>query len=209
MSPQARLSTRTPVQLLQDQLDAMTAWQSAVRRLECAQLTLEEAAQPRGDARERLVGLRRANAALLTRADDSITQTLDLLSTRRPRAVVAHGQDWMRDKIASGLTARGVRVLAAVDDGADALGIAVAEQPELVVVEDTLPTICAADLVEALREYAPRALVTAQVRSEREVGEMLDAGASAVFSRRVPPDLLCEQVTVYLNAASDDVLLLT
>jgi DNA-binding NarL/FixJ family response regulator len=93
----------------------------------------------------------------------------------------------------------------------ESIGIApvVAEQPELVVVADQLPTISTADLVRSLRKYSPRTLVTAQVQSDRDVGRMLDAGASAVFSRRVPPAMLCEQVTAYLNDASEDVLLLT
>jgi CheY-like chemotaxis protein len=209
MSPQARLPARTPLELLQDQLDAVTAWQSAARRLELLQLVREDSGAPSGDLPEHMRGLRRANAALLARADAAVAQTLDVLSTRRARALVAHRQEWMRDKIASGLTALGVRVLEVVDDGADALGIAVAEQPELVVVEDQLPTISTADLVRSLRKYSPRTLVTAQVQSDRDVGRMLDAGASAVFSRRVPPAMLCEQVTAYLNDASEDVLLLT
>lgn len=45
-----------------------------------------------------------------------------------PRAVVAHHHEWFVDKVSEGLRDAGVHVVGSTDNGADALGMVVAEQ---------------------------------------------------------------------------------
>ena len=57
-----------------------------------------------------------------------------------------HRQAWFRGKVASGLQAGGVAVEADLENGADALGAVVAEQPDFLLVEDKLPMVSGLDL---------------------------------------------------------------
>lgn len=160
------------------------------------------------EARRRVGALRRANAALLARAESSIADSLKLLDAQAPRAVVVHRQEWMLRTLGTGLSKQGLLVVALCDDGADALGISVAEQPDLVVVEARLPTVPAADLLGSLRQFSPRSLLAVQVETEEDVAPLLAAGASAVFSRRVPTADACARIGVYLRDRPDGHLLL-
>src|SRR4051794_23152093 len=189
----------------------MRAWNAALRRhLEDERRTAVSATREmRLDARRRGEALRRTQQALQSRADHSVRESVALLHARPARAMLVHRNEWMRTKLSLALQAQGVHVVAAFDDGADGLGGAIAEQPDLLVVEDRLPSLPGLELVRQAGQYAPRALVAAQVEDERGVATMLEAGARAVFSRRVPPALLAEQVADHLRRAVDEPLLLT
>jgi len=50
-----------------------------------------------------------------------------------------------------------------------------------------LPMLSGVDVVREVRAYAPGTVVAAQVAYDEDVAEMLDAGARAVYTRRVPP----------------------
>jgi DNA-binding NarL/FixJ family response regulator len=103
----------------------------------------------------------------------------------------------------------GVEVLAEADDGADGLGISIAEQPDLVLVEDRLPSLPALELVAAVREYAGHALVGAQVEHEADVAPLVEAGVNAVFSRRIPPAVMAEELHALLLAPPNQPLLVS
>lgn len=200
--------TRTAKALLQDQLDGITAWQEAARVMELAETARRENRQAGTEARRRLEALRRTNAALLSRSHEAADDSRKLMGRVPARAVVVHRLDWMRDRLASGLAAQGLSVIAQEHDGADGLGVTIAEQPELLVVEDRLPSIRAAELVSSLRQFAPRTLVAAQVENPGEFELMLEAGADAVFSRRVPPASVCAQLAGFLRDRPQEPLVL-
>lgn len=101
--------------------------------------------------------------------------------------VIAHRNEWFVGKVTHAFHDRGLLVVAQVDNGADAVGIAVAEQPDLLVVEDTLAMVPGEHVVRDVREYCPRTLVAAQVAYGDRVGTLLRAGAFTVFTRQVPP----------------------
>jgi CheY-like chemotaxis protein len=194
--------TRSAEQLLQAQRDGVSAWQVASRAREVFEGNRRESREAKIDARRRLDALRRANVALVTRSK-AVVVSGDVLQDAAPRAVVVHRQDWMRGKLALGLRGQGLRVVAEAADGADGLGISIAEQPDLVLIEDRVPSMTTTEVLRSLREFAPGTVTAAQVEHDDEVGDMLDAGAAAVFSRRMPPAQLCEQIVQFLKAQPD------
>lgn len=200
---------RTELELLQDQLDGMRAWHQALKeRLATEHVSAAATREMRLDANRRIEALRRAQRALVARADRGVRESVELLATRPARAVLVHRSEWLRNKLSVGLAAEGVAVLAQLEDGADGLGTAVVEQPDLIVLEDRLPSVTGLDLVRHVRVFVPRAVIAAQVEDDRSVADMLDAGAQAVFSRRIPPSLIAEQVADYLRQRGEGPLLL-
>jgi CheY-like chemotaxis protein len=172
---------------------AVTAWQRQ------AELLTEAAQQPstsreeRMDAQRRLEALERTQQALLER-----TSGPPAPRTGGPRAVLVHRNEWLREQLALHLSEHGVQVLAEAGDGAEGLGIVIAEQPDVVVVEDRLPSMPASELVAAIREFASGALVAVQVEHQEDVTKLVDSGARAVFSRRIPPAVMAEQLAELL-----------
>ena len=78
-------------------------------------------------------------------------------------------------------------MLATGSNGADAVGISVAEQPALVVVGELLAMRSGRDVTAALREFCPDTVVVGYVSSLAAITELLNAGAASVLTRRVPP----------------------
>ncbi|MCU1599731.1 MAG: Response regulator receiver domain [Frankiales bacterium] len=208
-SPGLPRAGRTRLELLQDQLEGMRAWHAELR-VQLAQDTdtLAATREARMDARRRLDALKRAQQALLKRADDTVRMTQDVLTGRSTEALLVHRNPWMRDKLEAGLRESGLAVVVQCDDGADGLGTAIAQQPDLLLVEDRLPSLTGLELVRSARVFLPHTTIAAQVEDERSVADLLDAGASAVFTRRVPPAVLAEQVAAYLGSRPEQPLLL-
>jgi DNA-binding NarL/FixJ family response regulator len=142
----------------------------------------------RMDVSRSLEVLRREHDAVVRRSHDQLRVAGALLSAAADRRVViAHRNAWFVGKVVRALQDHGLVVVAQVDNGADAVGIAVAEQPDLLVVEDTLAMVPGEQVVRDVRSYCPETLVAAQVAYGDRVGPFLHAGAAAVFTRRVPP----------------------
>jgi CheY-like chemotaxis protein len=138
------------------------------------------------DARRRDIA-DREREALHTWADAALRADFRFGAGGIPRAVVAHRNEWLRAKVSAGLVERGVEVVASTDDGAQACAAVVLEQPDLVFVEDLLPTISGIELIRRTRLLAPDALVGGHALGQSGMPPLLDAGARAVFSRRIPP----------------------
>lgn len=119
----------------------------------------------------------------------------------RPRAVVAHRHEWTREKFGSELARAGFDVLGVVDNGADTVGLCVAEQPDLCVVDELLGMAAGPAVAAEVRQLSPRTLVAGYVQQEQAVGALLDAGASAVYCRRVPPAEVVAELAVSVAAA--------
>ncbi|HVM28947.1 MAG TPA: hypothetical protein VM433_14915 [Mycobacteriales bacterium] len=179
---------RTEAELARMQLDALDRWNRARRTAEDASRPGRPSREMRMDLSRRLEVLRAQHEAIVARADRHLEDSVHLLGRRAPcRAVLVHRNEWFTGKVADALSARGVQVVAALDNGAEAVGVVVAEQPDLLLVEETLPMLPGEEVVREARRYAPTTLIGAQVDYQDRIPALLDAGALTAFTRRVPP----------------------
>jgi DNA-binding NarL/FixJ family response regulator len=154
------------------------------------------------DAARSIEVLRRQHDAVVSRAHEQLRASGQLLrSTAARRVVLASGNQWLVGKLQSALEERGVQVVARTDNGADAVGLVVAEQPDLVLVEDTLAMMAGLEVIREIRQFSPETVVTAQTASGARVGQLLDAGAAAVFTRQMPPDVVAQSLLRLVGSA--------
>ncbi|MDP9466825.1 MAG: hypothetical protein M3P31_06260 [Actinomycetota bacterium] len=179
---------RTELDLAAQQLQAISRFNDARRTAQAAAAALAGSREMRMDVARSLDVLHREHAAVVRRAHEQLRVTGDLLGgTPERRVVIAHRNAWFVGKVAHALKDRGMLVVAHVDNGADAVGISVAEQPDLLLVEETLAMVPGEQVVREVRTYCPETLIAAQVAHGDRVGVLLQAGAAAVFNRQVPP----------------------
>jgi len=182
------ITGRTQLDLVTAQLEAIDAWNRARHAAEQAAEAVTLTREMRLDLSRRVEARRREQQALIARAHRALEDSGDVLHGRVPaRAVIAHRNAWLRESVAQRLEAEGVRVVAVVEDGADAAGTVVVEQPELLLVEDRLPTLSGVEVIHRARAFAPDTVVGAQCLDGDGVPALAEAGAVAVFTRRVPP----------------------
>ena len=186
---------RQNLDLMTAQLQAIDAWNAARRASEAAAEAVSLTREMRLDLSRRMEARRREQRAVIARAQAQLEQSGGVLSERaRTRAVLAHRNTWLRDTVAKRLEERGVTIAGAFDDGADAAGAIVVEQPELVLVEDRLPTLSGLEVVRRVRTFAPATIVGVQCLDGDGVQTLADAGAQAVFTRRIPPVEIADQL---------------
>lgn len=148
------------------------------------------------DAR-RLEVLRRQHEAVVRRAHEQLGLTGVARRERPPRRVVlAHPRQSLLDEIGRALEEQGLAVVGQVDNGADAVGIVLVEQPDVVLVGDPLAMVDAVDVVRQVREYSPGTLVVARAAEQAQVAALSLAGATAVLAARLPAvDVVARLVT--------------
>jgi CheY-like chemotaxis protein len=140
------------------------------------------------DADRRLDIVRREHEALVVRAQAQLSDCVahrERVMTRR--AVVAHRHAWFTEKVTTALEAEGFTVVNAGGNGADAVGTAAADQPDVVLLEDKLAMLPGEDVVRQLRTLCPGTLIAVQTEHGGLLGGFLDGGASTAFTRQVPP----------------------
>lgn len=191
---------RDDVQRLADQLAALERWHDRRRRT-------EEVVELRGLNREFRLDLERRqmvrarqHQALLDRAAAQLASSEKLLQARPPRAVLVHRNDWLRGKIAEGLTSAGVEVVAQLSDGADAVGVTVVEQPDLLLVEDALPTMNGVEVIQVVQEFSAGTRLAAHAGTDTQLTGLLDAGAVKAFPRRTPPATIAQELAGLVGA---------
>ena len=188
MTPRTTRQSRSELEVVARQVEAITAFHSARRAAESAARAAARGREARMDAERRLAVLRRQHEALIARSHEQlVTSTRLLVRPARPRALLAHRNAWFTSKVCEVLQADGISVVACLENGADAVGVAVAEQPDLVLVEDTLAMLPGEQVVRSVLRFCPGTLVAAQVGYGDRVGPLQDAGATPVFTRQVPP----------------------
>ena len=193
---------RSHAELVQDQLAAMAAWNDARRASEAAAESITMTREMRLDLSRRMEARRREQLAVIARADQHLRGSAQVLSAKEDvRAVIAHRSAWLRDKVAARLTEAGVVVVGSFEDGADASGAMVVEQAELLLVEDRLPTLPGVDVVRRVRAFSPRTIIGAHVVDSGGVPTFADAGAQAVFTRRIPPADIADELVACLTSA--------
>jgi DNA-binding NarL/FixJ family response regulator len=143
--------------------------------------------------------LRAQHRAIVQRTEMHLDASVHLLARRvHSRAVIVHRSEWFTRKLGDELAAAGVEVVGALENGAEGVGVVVAEQPDLLVVEDTLPMVAGEEVVRESRRFAPSTLVVAQVAYDDRVAPLLEAGAAAAYTRRVPPAQFARDVLALL-----------
>lgn len=99
------------------------------------------------------------------------------------------------------LEEQGVRVTGVTALGPEAVGWAVAQQPDLLVIEASVMELGGEDTVRHVRRFCPHATIAARVEDSREISDMLDAGADASYVRSVSAaDLVRELVQAAAKA---------
>lgn len=176
-----------PVALLSAQLQALDAWNGAVREARAATQRPGLSREARLDAARALDVRLRERDVVLARCTSAEDARLPLLAPVPPRAVVAHRHPWTREALAAALVAGGVPVLEVLDNGADAVAVCVCEQPALLVLDRVLAMRSGAEVAAEVRQLSPSTVVTGYVADDAAVAELLGAGAAGVVTRRTPP----------------------
>lgn len=173
---------------------AVTAWRAA-REAEL------EGVNPALLTREQRMDLDR-RAQVLGRVEEVVASrlTLGAGTSTGPRVVLAHRQEWFGNKLRSALEQRGVDVLAVVVDGADAIGTAIVEQPDLVLIEAVLARMSGVEVLSDLQRFVPGTRCVAQVAQEAGVRAMIEAGAAAAWTRTVSPAQVADDIVALLHA---------
>lgn len=179
---------RSPSDVAAQRARSIERFTTARRLAEQAAESAARSREMRMDSARAIEVLRRQHEALVKRADDHLRLSGELLhGTDERRVVVAHRNEWFVGKVSELLAEHGLRVVAHLDNGADAVGVVIAEQPDLVLVEDTLAMVPGEQVVREVRVFCPSTVVAAQVAYSDRVGALLAAGAVSVFTRQVPP----------------------
>jgi DNA-binding NarL/FixJ family response regulator len=118
--------------------------------------------------------------------------------------VLADDQELVRSGLRSLLEARGVDVLGEAANGREAVALARARQPDVLVMDIRMPVL---DGIAATRELtatasATRVLVLTTYDLDRYVYDALQAGAAGFLLKASPPDRLAEAVRVVADGES-------
>lgn len=176
-----------PVELATRQLQAIDSFNRARRMAVSAAASAQGSREMRLDAARRLDVMRRQHDAVVATTDDALRSSRDTLRRAGTiRTIVVNRNTWFTRKLTSALLDQGFLVLAQLDNGADAVGTVVAEQPDLLLMEDPLPMMTAEQVVREVRRYSPATFVAVQADSHGTAA-LLEAGASTVFTRQVTP----------------------
>ena len=192
---------RSEVELAAQQLQGIDRFNRARRTAAEAAAATTRSRELRMDASRQLEVVRRQHEALISRAHEQLRLSGALLrGSAERRTVLAHRNEWFLEKLARSLAEGGITVVARLDNGADAIGLAVAEQPDLLLVEDSLAMVSGEQVVREVRQYSPDTLIAAQVDHGGRVGAFLDAGAVSVFTRQVTPGEVADGLRALLTA---------
>ena len=195
--------TRSDLDLARQQLAAIDRWHEARRATREAAQRTSASREARMDLARRLEVVRAEHRALVARTDAQLRSSVELLQRSTPRrAIVVHRSSWFTDKLTADLRARDVSVIALLTNGAEAVGAVVAEQPDLLLVEDSLPMMSGEDVVREVRAFAPLTRIGAQVAHDDRIAALLEAGAHSAHTRRVPPSDVAAALAGLLPAAA-------
>jgi hypothetical protein len=202
------LSGRSELDLLTAQVRAVDAWARSSRLSQDAAQVISASRERRLDLSHRMEARRREQAALIARVDEQLHASGHPIAARGVlRAVLAHRNAWLSAKVASRLERHGIVVVGVYGDGADAAGTIIAEQPELVFLQDRLPNLAGSELVLRVREFSPLSVVGAHVEDSRSIPPLTKVGAHAVFTRRTPPDDMADELVSHLRGARGTIVL--
>ena len=193
---------RSELEIINDQLAGIAAFNADLAQRAAVEPARLRTRELQLDGRRRQEVQRREQQALQAHAQRHLLDSTHLFGAGvRPRAVLGHRNVWLRTKVADCLEAHGVEIVAVLEDGAETAGVVVMEQPEIVLVEDRLPSLSGLEVLRRAQAFAPHTLVAAQLQDSGEMHRFLDGGARAVFTRRTPPADIAGEVVQCLQEA--------
>ncbi len=181
----------SPADRIVRQARAIDAWLTARRERERVLQARSMSRDERMDVAREVEALRRTHDAIKGRCARDLDTEMDALQSPGVTAVIAHRHAWFVGKLALLLGEHGVTVLVSTDNGAEALGAVVAEQPDIVLVGGRLAMMHGRALLAESRLYAPGALLAAQA-SDLQEGDTLRAAADSVFLRHHTPTVVAD-----------------
>ena len=192
---------RSELDLAAQQLRALEQFHRSRHMSEQAAAAAARSRELRMDSARSLEVLRRQHDAVIARSHEQLRASGQLLrSSAERRAVLAHRSEWVVGKLVSVLQQRGVCVIGSTDNGADAVGLVVAEQPDVVLVEDTLAMLGGLEVIREVRRFSPGTVVVATASYGDRIGGLLEAGATTVLTRSVPPQDLARSMLELVGA---------
>lgn len=187
-----RRAAASPTDRILRQVQAIDAWVAGRRERERALQAGRWSRDERMDVARELEVLRLTHEAI---KDRCCARDLDheIAPMRLPglTAVIAHRHAWFADKLTLLLGTHGVAVVVCTDNGAQALGAVVAEQPDFLLVGDRLAMMPGRALLVEARRYAPGTVLAAQA-GDPDQADGLQCAADAVFLRHHPPAAVSE-----------------
>jgi hypothetical protein len=170
------------------QLHALDAWnafrQQRERQLTAAELSRDE----RMFARFEIESMLRTHAAVLHRVTLALASAGDAATSPSPTAVIAHRSQWFGDRVRRAVEASGTRVLECTDNGAEALGVVIAEQPDCVFASDRLAMVSGEQLVAQTTCYSPLTQLFVHAEQDPEA-PFQRAGCVVLTSRHRPNEV--------------------
>jgi CheY-like chemotaxis protein len=188
---------RSDADLLTAQLRALDTWHRLITA--AAPPVPGQSRESRLDAARHRDVVQRERDALIAWADGVLRRDFLFGQAATPRAVIGHRHEWLRAKLTAAFRDDGVDVIASTDDGAQVAAVVVMEQPDIVFVEDLLPSLSGLELVTRTRILAPAAVIGAHALGQPGMAPLLDAGVRAVFSRRIPPAEIAAELVACLH----------
>lgn len=167
------------------QLRAIAAFHHARAIAAWAAAAGERSREMRDQDVRRLEVLRRKHEAVISRTDEQLRSSgVRPSATLRRRVVLAAPE--ADAGVVAALEGHGLRVVAQVDNGADAVGITVVEQPDVVVVREPLAMVTTEDVVRDVRRYSPETGIVAFAVTHERARACADAGATVVLTGGLP-----------------------
>ena len=185
------------------QVEAIDAWNCARRVREHALETAHLTRQDRMDVTRQVAVLRPTQDEITDRAARGLRGEVGPMHMPQLTGVIAHRHAWFAEKVAVQLVARGVTIVGCTDNGAEALGAVVAEQPDIVLTSDRLAMISCDALLEQTRLFAPLALRTVQA-SDGHQAAALKTTVDAIFLRQDPPAHVADVLMALLAERATD-----
>jgi CheY-like chemotaxis protein len=197
---------RSPTDVLAAQEAAVASYLGHVQDLADlrlrAQDLVETSREQRLDVARRADARRREHEVVRQLSAERVARTRAALQS--PTAVLAHRSTWLRTQVGNGLETHGITVIASVENGAEASGTVIAEQPDLVLLEDLLPSMPGLQVARRARTFSPGSVVAAQVSGLPVAEDFRREGALVVLTRSVPPQVIVERMVRCLQTGLED-----
>lgn len=187
--PRRTPSTDTPARLVR-QVEAISLWVAARRERERHLNSGHLSRSDRLDVSREIDALRRTHDTIKGRCATDLNSDLEPFQARTT-AVIAHRHPWFIDKLAAALADCGVTVLVTTDNGAEALGAAVADQPDLLLAGESLAMMSGAALLAEARRFASQTMCVLQ-GVEQDHAQRQGVLADAVYPRHYSPAVIAD-----------------